>query len=215
MTTKSTSRIVVFLAVAGIAVLLAALWKQQADLARIRQDLGRLQEQNDGLRKDLKQAGVEPGQAAAAGGQGQGSAAQEASAAHPVAARPPAPEANKLVLAGTEVQAIPGGLAATLKYTTSKAGPLGQVGLAVRLSRNVEARILDLAPVGPATYSDDSKTVSEDGKFAFFQGTLGEETNVQFTLSVSEPATVEIRGARGVGVLKLDIQPTAATVHTK
>ena len=206
------------LAVVGLAVVIVALWKQQADLARIRRDFGRLQEQDEGLRRDLKQAGVEPGRPVVTGAQGQGSAAPEAhqgAAVPQVAAHLPVPGANRLVLAGTAVQAIPGGLVATLKYSPSKAGPFGQVALAARLPRNAEARILDVGPVGPATYADDSKTVSEDGKFAFFQGMLGAETNVQFSLSVSGPVTVDVHGARGIGAFQLDIQPTGAAVRTK
>jgi hypothetical protein len=240
MKTKDSSRAFIFqaLAVVCIAILCVALWKQRADLARITQDYERLRKRSEGLEKDVTQSHAEPGRADAALGQAptqapEGVGAQEPrpDAAAPraqgqtsepgqrAALQPPAhkpePEPNKLALAGTEAHPVPGGLVTTMRFSPTKTGPLGLVALAIRLPKGVEARILDLAPVGPATYSDDSKTVSEDGKFAFYQGTLGEETNVQFALSVSGPATADVRGTRGIGAFQLDIQPTGASIRGK
>ena len=127
----------------------------------------------------------------------------------------PAPEANGLALAGTETHPIPGGIETTMRFAARKPGPLGLVALAVRLPKNVDARILSLAPFGPAAFADFSKQISEDGRFAFFQGTLGEETNVQFALSVSGPAVANVRGTSGIGAFQLSIQPTKASVTGK
>ena len=195
------------------------MWKQRADLSRIKQDYGRLQKEREQLQQNLTSARAESGRPDAVPAQVQTQAPKGAQEPRQDAAtlQPKAhpPEPNRLELAGTEVHPIPGGLSTTMRFTTRKTGPLGLVAMAIRVPKNVDARILDLAPVGPATYSDDSKRVSEDGKFAFYQGTLGEETNVQFALSVSGPATANVRGTRGIGTFQLEIQPTGANVRGK
>jgi hypothetical protein len=225
MNTESRSRafIVQVMAVVCIAVLFAAWWKQRADLSRIRGDYGRLREQNEGLQQDLTQARAEPGRSAAAHAQVQpqaskGHDAQEprpGAAALQPKAHPPAPEPNRLALAGAEVNPIPNGLVTTMRFSASKAGPLGILALVIRLPRDGDATILDLAPVGSTTYADVAKRVSEDGKFAVFQGTMGEATDAQFALSVSGPATADVRGTCGIEPFQLDIQPTGAKIRGK
>lgn len=232
---RSDAFILLILTVAGIAVMFIILWKQQSNVSRFRLDYGRLKEQNEGLKHDLTHARAEAIRLSAVPASAQTMAAKDVqdhsqdnstlqlTALQPTKIQPkvypagltPEQEPNRLALVGAEVQAIPGGLATTMRFTPRKTGPLGLVALAIRLPKNVDVRILDLAPVGSTTYSDDNKTMSGDGKFAFFQGTPGEATNMQFALSVSGPATVNVSGTHGIGAFQLEIQSAGATVLGK
>jgi hypothetical protein len=115
------------------------------------------------------------------------------------------------VYTGTDVNQTSTGLVATLRFKASKKGPLGMVGMSVRLPGTTEAALQSIKPVGAASYEESEATVSENGRFAFFQGTAGDESDVQIALGVSSPARVYIKGNRGIGFFLLDIQPTNAT----
>lgn len=198
----SRASLLATLPVVCLIILLVAFWIQRADLVRVRKAYGQLQEQNAGLQKNPSSSRAEPGPLAVAPAQAQ---TPEAVAPQPEA-HPPAVERNRLALAGTEVTSTQGGLIATMRFSPSKTGPLGIVALAVRMPRNSTAKILDIGPVGSAVYDDSSKEVSADGKFAFFQGTLGDEKEVQLFLSVSGPTTASVRGTCGITPFELAIQ---------
>jgi hypothetical protein len=200
---NSRSALLPALSVLCFAVLLVAFWVQRADLARMRKDLGQLQEQNAGLQKSLASSRVAPEPAAAAPAQEPAAAAP---AQEPVAPHPPVVEPNRLALASSEVTSTPEGLVATLRFTPSKTGPLGLLAVAVRMPRGSDVKILGLAPVGSAAYADFSKEISEDGRFAFFQGTLGDEREVQLALSVSGPTTASVKATCGIKPFELAIQ---------
>ncbi len=216
---RSRSFLIRALTVAGVTLLVVSWLIQQNYFSKVRRDYELLQAQNAKLQRDLMQARVEAVQPVAGATKTPRAAGVQATSSEPAALSPPvhapAPEANGLALAGTETHPIPGGIETTMRFAARKPGPLGLVALAVRLPKNVDARILSLAPFGPAAFADFSKQISEDGRFAVFQGTLGEETNVQFALSVSGPAVANVRGTSGIGAFQLSIQPTKASVTGK
>jgi hypothetical protein len=226
-----------------LAALLFAFWRQQADLSRAKAESGDLRRENELLQKDLAQAGgasaaalaaataaqtqarVMPGNSAAqkrlqavaaeAAQNGVAGAGPQA-APTPSAAPPPNPDRPRLALAGTTVKPnAGGGLDATLQFSASKPGVLGLVAVAIRLPKDAGGKIIDLVPAGAEKYVDSTKEISADGRFAFFQGTLEEEAEVQFALSVSAPTTVDVRGTRGIGPLLLDVNSSGAAVRTK
>ncbi len=204
---RSRSFLIRALTVVGVTLLLVSWLIQQNYFSRVRRDYASLQAENAKLQRDLIQARAEVVSPVAA------HAKMPPPAGAQAITRPaPAPDATGLALAGTETHTIPGGIETSMRFTPRKSGPLGLVALAVRLPKNVDARILGLAPAGSAVFADASKQISEDGRFAFFQGTLGEEANVQFTLAVSGPATANLRGTSGIGAFQLSIQPTTASV---
>jgi hypothetical protein len=104
-----------------------------------------------------------------------------------------------------------------MRFSPSKTGPLGLVALVVRMPRNSDARILDLTPVGRATYTESNKELAENGKFAFFQGTLkpGDEKEVRFALKVSGPTTASMTGSCGLKPFELTIQAPPANGRKK
>ncbi|MEI7901543.1 MAG: hypothetical protein WCK89_14930 [bacterium] len=202
MKTKLPPRASIFIILTLICIvaLFVILLKQRTDLAQIKKEYGQLREQNAGLQKNLALSPAQPSPLSVAPAQAQ--PPQTTPLPKPL----PEAEPNKLTLTSTLITATPNGLVATLHFTPGKTGPLGLFALAIRMPKNSNARILGLEPVGPATYSDSSKELSADGKFAFCQGTLGDEKDVQVALSVSGPTTVSVRGTCGIKPFELAIQ---------
>jgi len=200
-----------------IAALLAGWCKQRADLDLIKKECGRLREQNAELMKNRTPSRAESSKLAPVPDQAQTEVSRLVQDPAPVKsdARIPKVDPAKLALTATEVKSIAGGLVTAMRFHSCSTGQIGLVALTIRMPRNVNARILDVKPVGSATYSEDSKEVSGDGKFAFYQGSVGAETNVEFSLSVSGAATVDVIGTCGIGAFKLDIQPSGANVRGK
>ena len=54
--------------------------------------------------------------------------------------------------------------------------------------------------------------MSEDGKFAIFQGTPAETGEVAFDLTVSGASTADVRGTCGIHPFKLELAPGGANV---
>ena len=127
----------------------------------------------------------------------------------------PEPRADGLALAGTHVVPIEGGLKASMKFNPTASAPLGLVAIVVRLPVGGESRILDLEPQGATAFSDVAKTVSENGKFAVFEGTPGSVEPLEFALSVSGPAVADVRGTTGIGAFDLNIGATGASASPK
>lgn len=125
----------------------------------------------------------------------------------------PPPRFDGLKLAGTHVVPVPEGLKATMRFTPTTTEPLGVVAVVVRLPRDGEARILDLGQAGGDAMSKLFKRVSEDGKFVVFQGTAEAISALEFGLTISGPATADIRGTCGIGPLSLNITAQGAVVE--
>ncbi|MBA4386614.1 MAG: hypothetical protein C0404_01455 [Verrucomicrobia bacterium] len=123
------------------------------------------------------------------------------------------PQPGKLTLAGTAVKQTRNGLAATIRFSAGPATQPESLSLIVRLPRTGNARILDLASDDSVKYSGIGKRVSEDGKFAIFQGTPEPLSSAQFLLEVSGPTTADIRGTCGIEPFQLGIQPTGTEIH--
>lgn len=198
-----------FLAIAGVGLmlLLLLLWKQQATLNQLKDDNRRLQEQNLGLlNNSLLPQPVATNPAIAPPAPPSEPVPPESTPA--IDAHAPQPEKNRLVLSGVDVSQTTNGLVAIMKFKPSKSGPLGLVAMSVRLPPNLNSTIQSLKPLGPAQYTESESTVSEDGRFAFFQGTLGDEPDVQIALGVSSAALAFVKGSCGIGGFQLNIQPT-------
>ena len=127
----------------------------------------------------------------------------------------PPPKESGLALVGTHVAPIDGGLRTTLQFNPSTTDPIGLVAIVVRLPADGDARILDLNPAGTMKFSDVAQRVSDDGKFAVFQGTPESIAAIEFALSVSGPAVADVRGTSGIGAFDLKVGPTGADVTPK
>lgn len=125
----------------------------------------------------------------------------------------PPPRFDGLQLAGTHVVPVPEGLKATLRFTPTTTDPLGVVAVVVRLPRDGDSRILDLGQSGGEAMGKLFKRVSEDGKFVVFQGTAEAVSALEFGLTVSGPATADVRGTCGIGPLSLVITAQGAQVQ--
>ena len=240
MSANQSVRAVIFRTLTYLCVvaLLFAFWKQQRLLSQINSENERLQEEKEALRQNLSKVShattADPAQTLAAGdsetgmqrhrrrtptgdsdsGSRQPSVAVQATsaAATPITATAPEMDPNRpaLILAGAKVAAVPRGLAATLQFSPSKTGPLGPVSVVVRLPEKTNAKILDLSPASSATFTDSSKELSDNGKFAFFIGTPDAAGDVHFTLSLSSPALIDVRGTPGIVPFLMDVQTTGA-----
>ena len=213
MSTQTSSRTILLrgLIAAFIVLLLILLWKQQADLARLKEHYAQLQEQHLGLlNNSLQPQPVAASNATPTPLPTPGSPTRTMGVEEPLP-HPPPPDINRLIYTGTEVNQTATGLVATLRFKASKKGPLGLVGMSVKLPGPTDAVLQSIKPVGAASYEEGESTVSENGRFAFFQGTARDESDVQIALGVSSPARVYIKGNRGIGFFLLDIQSTNAT----
>lgn len=205
------------LTVIFIVVLLGLSLKQQTELRRMTAAYRQLQEEREQRRPAAAASRPEnlpavPGegdaQNASVTGETVTDPALEAASPHPRMSTP-ATERNRLKLTGVDVKPGPKGLIATLRFDAVKTGPLGTLALAVRLPRGTDSKILDLDAFGSAVFDDFSKTVSEDGKFAFFQGEMGNQTNAQIALSVSGSGTAYVTGSCGIESFEVPLQPPA------
>lgn len=125
----------------------------------------------------------------------------------------PQPRADGLALAGVHAAPDGSGMRATMSFTPTTTDPLGIVALVVRLPRDSQSRILDFAPVDNEGIGSVVKRVSDDGKFAVFQGTATDLKKLQVSLAVSAPVTADIRGTCGVGPYQLQIAPGGAKLQ--
>ena len=127
----------------------------------------------------------------------------------------PAPAAKGLVLAGTHATPIAGGLRASMRFNPTTTEPIGLVTVVVRVPKAGDARILDIEPLGNMVYGDVAKRVSEDGKFAIYQGTPQSVSALEFGLSVSGDTVADVRGTAGIGPFDLTINGSGATARPK
>lgn len=207
----ASSRLVRGLTLTGLLLLLILLWWQQADLARLRDDNDRLQAQNLALLNNtvqLQPSVTNPVPAALPESMPD---ASRPLVALPATPHPEPPERNRLLFEGADVTQTPTGLVAILRFKAAHTGPLGLVGMSVRLPSNIPATIQSLNSAGTARFEDGESTVSESGRFAFFHGTLGDEREVRIALGVSGSTEAYIKGSAGIGFFRLDIQSTNAT----
>jgi hypothetical protein len=231
---SSSNRFISAVLVVGLVVLSAMLWRQRAALSRMEKENKLLLEKGQALQHGRVPANAlsEPAES----GQAENSAvapaptepAPSAQASQSVA-RPepsedlvptptglaPAPRSSGLALAGTRVAPIEGGLRATMQFNPTTSEPLGIVAVVVRLPRNSESRIIGLEPADSAKYSDVSKRIAEDGKFAIFQGTLESVSSIELALSVSGEVTADVRGTCGIGPFDLSVGPSGTSVSPK
>ncbi len=127
----------------------------------------------------------------------------------------PAPQSSGLALADTRVNAIEGGVRANLIFKSSQDKPLGLVAIVVRLPADSSASILGIAPTEPAQFSDTSSRVSEDGKFAVFNGAAQTAGDIMFALDLSGDAVADVRGTTGIGPFDLIVSGTQARAAPK
>ncbi len=192
---------------AGILILLLILWRQQSLLTRLEELNTKLQDQNLELQHTSTATSALPQTATTSG-----TLTQAVDSTAPATPPGPAqPVRNRLIFTGTDVQQTATGLVATLRFKAAHTGPLGLVLMSVRLPHNIAATIQSIQPVGPAKYEEGEGSVSDNGRFAMFQGTLGDEKEVAIALGFSGSARAFIKGSCGIPAMDLDIQPTNAT----
>lgn len=219
----------------AVALAVAALWMRQSAADAAREEVARLAAQNESLQQQLaaarKQAAEPAAPVGTAGpevGTSAGTPPETAAPATPPAAAPskpaeelvltptgnaPPPRSEGLMLAGTHAVPMEGGIRATMSFSPTSTNPLGIVAVVVRLPRDGESRILQFGPSAAALFGDVVSRVSEDGKFAVFQGTAQKLDALELALAVSGAAVADVRGTCGIGPLKLDVKSTGATVQ--
>ena len=198
----------------------AGLLKQnerlQKDLTRRRAESPRQGSETVSAEQAPASGGPDQPVPATAIGQDQTAPAQEAEPEEPAStasANPaPPPEAMtgaapvRLTLAGTEAEQVQTGLAATIRFKPDRTGPLGELALVVRVRPNGDAKILGLKPGESTMYTNITGGVSENGSIAVFQGIPQEGIeDIRFSLSVSGPATADVRGTCGIEPFQLKI----------
>lgn len=216
--------------IATVAVVAIAWWRQHADLLKARAENERLVRLGERARPGPNgDAGsenpatptmpAESGPASAAGANPLGRTAPGPAPAPGRVMTPagmaPAPGTTGLVLARTRVASDADGLCATIRFHATTEDPLGIVAVVVRLPRDGTSRILDLGPAGDAAFESAMKRVSDDGKFAVFQGTAARMDAVEFALTVSAATTADVRGTCGIGPFDLAIAADQATARPK
>lgn len=217
MSTNKTFRPGLFqvITAGAILLLLILLWRQQTNLSRLENDYRKLQSQ---AREALDQtaapqqvtASTTPATAVQPPVTLKRSTNQTAAVSGAPTSHAISPEKNFLIFNGTDVTQTTNGLVATMHFKAGKTGPLGLVVMSVRIPSNIDTTIQTLKPVGAATYADSEWSVSENGRFAMFQGTLGDEKDVAIALGLSGSAHAYIKGSCGIPPLELDVQPTSA-----
>lgn len=211
MNTTKPTRIALLrgITVAGIAILLLLLWRQQSLLARLQSNNQELQKQNLALLDNSLAPQPAAPTTTIAPAAVPAPTKQKVVTTSPVPHHAPADQ-NRLIYSGTDVQQTATGLVATIRFKPSKTGPLGLVLMSVRLPSNIDATIQSIQPVGSAKYEEGESNVSENGRFAVFQGTLGDEKDIAIALGVSGAAQAFIKGSCGIPSMQLNIQPTNA-----
>jgi type II secretory pathway pseudopilin PulG len=221
----------------GIALMAFVLWRQQANLTQVRQQMEKLALENAALQQQTQAPATSaPGQPAeaapltetatpAAEAVATDAAVDEAEPAAPTQRREelvatptgpaPMPRSTGLMLAGTHAAPTEGGQRVTMKFTPTTTEPLGIIALVVRLPRDSASRILDLAPEGSMAFANVSKRISDDGKFAVYHGTPESIAAIEFALSVSGTAVADVRGTCGIGAFDLSFGPGGTTVTPK
>jgi len=216
MSTNKTSRtLFIGITVIALATVLFILWRQQSELARIRTENSRLQKQNLALLDvSLQPQPASPipiPAAPAAPAQPPAPTKQKKVTTSPIPP-PSAHDRNLLVFSSTDVHQTTNGLVATLRFKPSKTGPLGLMLMSVRLPPDLEGKIQTIQSTGSATFEDSEWSVADNGRYAEFHGTLGDEKEVAIALGVSEPTRLFIKGTCGIPGMQLDIHPTNAVV---
>ena len=108
--------------------------------------------------------------------------------------------------ASTEQGSTSNGVVSTGEGVKSTKPRMGLVAMSVRIPSDVDATIQSLTPVNTTLFSDSEITVSENGRFAFFQGTAENPNDVEIALSVSSAVRAFIKGTAGINAMQLDIQ---------
>jgi hypothetical protein len=126
-----------------------------------------------------------------------------------------APRNSGMVLADIQSSAVEGGIEATVKFSPTSNDPLGVVAVVVRLPEDRDGRILALRLVGASGLTDVSSRISDDGKFAVFNGTANQVEDLNVVLTVSDPVTADFRGTSGIGPYDLLIEANGAYATQK
>lgn len=216
-------------AAAVLAASVLGVWVYEQRAARRAEAEARdLYRQNQALQSELAKLRIQPAAPASVAGAGApaSNAAPAAAATEQQPPRPPrgpemvptptgdafAPRSDGLILAGAHAAPSTNGIRATMRFTATTEDALGIIAVVVRLPRDGEARIVDLAPMGEAQFSDVSRRVSPDGKFAVYQGTAGKLRALDIALTVSGETVADVRGTCGVGPLTLAVSPGGAEI---
>lgn len=210
--------ILLAIALVGLLGALAFLW---SDLAQARQESTDRKQMADTLRAELDRA-LSAHERMAARLQAlselpQGRAAVPGDTEEAQAPPEPEPDASPDLLALGEITVEPqtgSRLAATLHFKQTADRLHEPFILVVRIATGAYAEIVSLAPSADKAYSDSSRRVAENGKFAVFQGTPVTGEPLEMVLSLSAPGTVSIHASNGLPPFSVDIQPGGATAQS-
>ena len=124
-----------------------------------------------------------------------------------------APREDGLQLAGVTAEATAEGTLAQLSFKPTIPDALGLVAIVVRVPVDGDGRIVSLAPGPDSKFTEVATRVSDDGKFAVYQGQAGQMKSLDFRLQVSGSAVADVRGTTGIGAMKLRIEGGTAKVE--
>lgn len=124
-----------------------------------------------------------------------------------------APRQDGLQLAGVTAEATADGTLAQLSFKPTIQDALGLVAIVVRIPVDGDGRIVSLAPGPDSKFTEVATRVSEDGKFAVYQGQAGQMKSLDFRLQVSGSAVADVRGTTGIGAMKLRVGGGTAKVE--
>lgn len=116
-------------------------------------------------------------------------------------------EEPKLVVGTAKITGTSEGPVATIPLDLSGTQSIGQVVLVAFIPQKSDARILDLSPAERMPWSGVQKRISDDGRFAAFQGIPEGTDRLLFRLSVSEPVVVTIKGNCGIDPFEIELRP--------
>jgi hypothetical protein len=239
MTSNQSSRQQRIRWAAMVAVLVAAsgagLWSQRQALNRERAAREQMERELQALKSGAtgsatnrestapaaENGGAPTGTAVATTAGGTGASAATAA---PAAPQPPpkvltqhgmldAPRNDGLAFAGTSGEATGDGTLARLNFKATRTDAIGLLAVVVRLPIDSDGRILAFEPGPEATFGNITKRISDDGKFALYQGTAGELQSLEMRLSISGSAVADVRGTCGVGPMKVRIGNGSAKVE--
>lgn len=205
----------------GAAVIFAASWvKQRSKIVRLGDENARLVGENERLRKNLARTrggdGPQISRSLFAERETATTDIEEPARVAPVAssnhARAPESGTNGLAMKGVEAHTVPEGLVAVMRFKQVRSGQPENLALVARLPPDAEAIILKLTPADSTMCSDVVERISENGKFAVFQGVPNEDAeDIAFSLLVSAPVTADVRGTHGIGMFQLKIGAEGAS----
>ncbi|NNJ70795.1 MAG: hypothetical protein HKP10_05845 [Kiritimatiellales bacterium] len=87
------------------------------------------------------------------------------------------------------------------------------ITLVIRVPSKSETTILSLKPVTESAYSNVDVVVNAKGNLGMIEGSPADLQALEFELTVSGPATVTVRGSKGIKAFEMDVAESGCTVR--